>query len=555
MARALIGLDVGTAAVRAAEVRLGRGAPTLLRFGQVALPAGAVVAGEVIDGPAVSAALRRLWKEAGFTGKSVVTGVAGQRVVARTTELPAMSDDDIRSSLPFQVQELIPIPVDEAVLDHQILEPIVDADGTERLRVLVVAAHRDVLRSLLAALEGAGLQAARVDLIPLALIRALHESDFAELDHGDGATAEAIVDIGGGVTNVVVHEHGVPRFIRTLATGGVELTEAIVTGLDVAFDEAEALKRGSGIDVETRHARDVVRTALAPVVEEIRTSLDFWQDQSVHTRLRRAVVTGGGAASDDVPQRLELALAMPVERARAFARFDMSKVGLDEHALAAAEPFATVALGLALSGEALAGGSRRINLLPGEIAEHRRERRQVVLAAGAVAVFAALLLAVFSLHNGQVADARQEAAAAEARSTDLTQQIAGLQDVEMLQASLGARRQTVVAILDGDVAWGNLIQQVSAALPNDVWLTNFSGTRGDATRPGQVSFGGMGFDQTSTARWIQRVSELDSLTSVWVPSSTKTEAGGRDLVQFSSSANLTPASSSTRAAQYAGSGQ
>lgn len=553
MARSLIGLDVGTAAVRAAEVRLGRGKPQLLRFGQVALPPGAVVAGEVVDAPAVSAALRRLWKEAGFTDKRVVTGVAGPRVVARTTELPMMSDDDIRSSLPFQVQELIPIPLDEAVLDHQILESIVDADGTERLRVLVVAAHRDVLRSLLAALDGAGLEAKRVDLIPNALIRTLHDGDFADLGHGDGATAEVIVDIGGGVTNVVVHEHGVPRFVRTLSTGGVELTEAIVTDLDVAFDEAEALKRGSGIEVETRHARDVVRAALAPVVEEIHTSLDFWQAQSPDAHLRRVIVTGGGAASDDVPQRLQLALAMPIERARAFARFDVSKVGLDEDVLAAAEPFATVALGLALSAESLAGGSRRLNLVPGEIATLRRERRQVVLAGGAVALFAALLLAVVLLRNGKVDDANAEAVAAEARTTDLTQQVTALQEVETLETDLSARRQTVVSVLNGDVAWGTLIQQVSTALPDDVWLTNFSGTRGAVTGSGEVSFGAVGFDQTSTARWIQGVSELEELTAVWVLSSTKSEGGSRDLVQFSSSASLTPAASSTRVARYAGS--
>src|SRR4051812_29217383 len=167
---------------------------------------GAVVAGEVVDATAVGAALRRLWKDGGFSSRRVVTGVAGQRIVARTTELPAMSDDDLRSSLPFQVQELIPIPIDDAVMDHQVLERLVDDEGNERLRVLVVAAHRDMVRSLLAALEAAGLEADRVDLIPFALIRALQAPGFAELDEGaNGATSEAIVDVGGGVTNVVVH--------------------------------------------------------------------------------------------------------------------------------------------------------------------------------------------------------------------------------------------------------------------------------------------------------------------------------------------------------------
>ena len=113
--RRAIGLDIGTNAVRAAEVSFGRGGPVLRRFGQVALPYGTVVAGEVVDVPAVSAALRRLWKEVGYSSRKVVVGVANSRVVARVSELPDMPDADIRSSLQYQVQDLIPIPLEEAV--------------------------------------------------------------------------------------------------------------------------------------------------------------------------------------------------------------------------------------------------------------------------------------------------------------------------------------------------------------------------------------------------------------------------------------------------------
>lgn len=551
MARTLIGLDVGTAAVRAAEVHFGRGRPDLVRFAQIALPPGAVVAGEVVDIAAVGAALKRLWKDGGFTGKRVVTGVAGSRVVARTTELPPMSDADLRSSLPFQVQELIPIPLAEAVIDHQVLETITDPELGERLRVLVVAAHRDVLRSLLAALDAGGLTAARVDLIPFALIRSLHESDFAELTDGaSGAVAEAIVDIGGGVTNVVVHEHGVPRFLRSLATGGVELTEALVADLDVEFEEAEALKRRVDDSVEAVQARDVVSAALAPVLEEIRTSLDFWQTTTGDDQLRRVVVTGGASRPAEVVARLERLVGVPVERGRPFDRVDAGKAGLDDESMEAAQAVGAVAIGLALSGESLPAGARRISLLPGEIAVHKRERRQVMLAAAAVAVFAGLLMAVYSLRNGRVSEAEDDAAIAEARTGELQAQIAQLSDVEVLEADIAARRASVQGVLAGDVAWGRLLQEVAAVLPNDVWLTSFSGTASNATTNGQVTFAAMGYDQTSTARWILRVSELEAFSGLWVPTSSKTTGAGRDLVTFSSNAELTPAASSGRAERY-----
>lgn len=548
MARSVIGLDVGTTAVRAAEVRFGRGRPALVRFAQVALAPGAVVAGEVVDASAVAAAIRRLWKEGGFKGKRVVTGVAGQRVVARTTELPAMSDDDLRSSLPFQAQDLIPIPMDESVLDHQVLERLPGTeDEGERLRVLVVAAHRDVVRSLLAALEGAGLVATRVDLIPFALVRALHEADFAELgEDGDGATAEAIVDVGGGVTNVVVHEHGVPRLIRSLSTGGVELTEALVTDLDVDFEEAEALKRRTDDGEDAAHARQVLRAALVPVLEEIRSSLDFWEAQSEYERLRRVVVTGGVTRIDELATRLEQLVGAPVLRGDPFARVDASSLPLDGESKLAAASVGSVAIGLALSGEPLPSSGRRVSLLPAEIVVRERERRQVAVAAAAVAGFAAILMGLYTLRANELRDAEDDAAAAEARTDQLRAELAQLRDVEALEADIATRRQTVSTVLDGDVEWTRLVQEIATVLPSDVWITSFQGDRS----PGEITVTAMGFDQTSTARWLLRLEELASLDGLWVPSSTKTTGASRDLVTFTSNATLTPAAQSDRVSRY-----
>jgi type IV pilus assembly protein PilM len=549
--RSLIGLDIGTSAVRAAEVRLGRTRPVLVRFGQVALPVGAVEAGEVVDAPAVAAAIKRLWREVGFKGRTVTTAVSGPRVVARTTELPALSDEDLRSSLAFQVGDLIPIPLEEAILDHQILGPAPSEDGAERLRVLVVAAHRDLVRSLLAAVEGAGLTVERLDLVPLALVRALRDGGFAELADGSGSTAEAIVDVGAGVTNVVVHDNGIPSFIRSLPTGGLELTDAIVSDLGVELEEAESLKRRSDSGVEVAHARQVVNAAVIPVLEEIRGSLDFWQAQTVDGELRHVVLSGGGARAADLAHRLQTLVGTEVVPARALDGLDVEPAGLTQDQIETANGIAAVAVGLALSADPLAAGGRRISLLPAEISERRRERRQTMVVATAVAAFAILLFALYGLRTSRVHDQEAKATAAEAQTQTLNQQIAQLNDVETLQADITTRRATVTAALAGDVAWTRLIQEVAAVLPNDVWLTSFSGERGTVGGVGSVSFSAMGFDHTSTAHWLIRTGGLPSISGLWVPSSTKSEApSGQSVVTFSSTADLTPTAQSNRTAQF-----
>lgn len=558
-----IGLDIGTHAVRAVELNFSRGQATMQRMGQVALPYGSVVAGEVVDAPAVAAALRRLWREVGFRQRSVVVGVANQRVVARVIDVPAMPEEDLRSALQFQVQDLIPIPLAEAVLDHQIVERFTGDDSQEQYRVLVVAAHRDMLQSLLAALEGAGLSASRIDLEPFALVRSLYAPPFhldEEAVEAVEAGAEAIVDVGAGVTNVVVHEQGMPRFVRTLPTGGNALSEAVATDLSVELDDAEELKRRAdpvSAEADSARAAAVISSSLTPVVNEVRGSLDFWLAQSAGSRLARVLLTGGGSRHDELATRLHTLLGVPVEPGRPLRAVALGNTGLAPEVLERNEDLLAVPLGLALSGESLEGSARRITLLPSEVTVRRAERRQMAMAGAGVACLAALLVGLFLLRNGQVGRAGDEAEQEEARTEALEQRAASLQSLEGLESDIAARQQTVTTVLEGDVAWTRLLQEIATVIPGDVWLTSFTGTAatapgptGEPGTPGTVSVSGMGFDQTSAARWLLRVGELDSLTNLWLPSSTRQEGGAQTLITFSSDAQLTSAAGSDRLARF-----
>ena len=129
MARTSVGLDIGTRTVHVAEVAGGRGTPTITNFGGVALPEGAVREGEIVDTAAVADAIKELYGAAKLKNKKVNLGVANQRVVVRQIDLPWMEEAELRSSLPFQVQEFIPIPVEDAQLDYHVLEEVQEERG------------------------------------------------------------------------------------------------------------------------------------------------------------------------------------------------------------------------------------------------------------------------------------------------------------------------------------------------------------------------------------------------------------------------------------------
>ncbi len=344
-----MGLDIGTSGVRAAELRPGRSGPVLERFGQVALPPGAVQDGEVVDPPAVAAALRGLWTQARFGTRSVVVGVANQKVVVRQVDLPWLPPAEMRASLAFQVQDSIPMAVEHALLDYHPLEERTDDAGARQLRVLLVAAARGMVDATLQAVTLAGLTPAVVDLTSFAVVRA-----HAHTDSGFRAQrTEALIDVGSSVTNIVVHQGGVPRFVRILLMGGADVTAAVAERLGVPTEQAEALKQSSsltpvaGTDDATLTQR-AMETAGAAFVEEVRGTLDYFLAQSGSGAIHRIVLSGGGSRLAGLAERLASATRLPVDPARPLELLALGRTGLTEEQLAYAEPVMCVPVGLGL---------------------------------------------------------------------------------------------------------------------------------------------------------------------------------------------------------------
>lgn len=337
----VIGLDIGTTHVRASEVEFGSGGPgrgsaTLVRFGQVPLPLGAVRDGEVVEQTTVASALRTLWAQTKFTSKDVVIGVGNQRVVIRELDLPWLPLPELRQSLPYQVQELLPISTDDALLDYY---PTAEFDGPNgrEVRGMFVAAVKDTVTANVLAVEGAGLRPQMVDLNAFALLRSLAQGEMK-------SRTVAFIDIGARVTNIVVAVSGVPRFVRTLPAGGQDVTDVVASTLRVTSAEADLLKRDIGFGfthqpeyVEVAEAVDGVGRTL---VDAIRNTLAFYANNNPDAPVELLSLSGGGAHLRGLGQylssatRLAAALGNPFERLTVAKGLDMALVRGNESSMA-----------------------------------------------------------------------------------------------------------------------------------------------------------------------------------------------------------------------------
>ncbi|SHN20917.1 type IV pilus assembly protein PilM [Cryptosporangium aurantiacum] len=332
----LIGLDIGSTSIRAVEAGLGREGPAVTNYAEVLLPPGAVQSGVVQDPKAVTLAVRQLRTAAPFKSKQTVLGVTNMQAVVREMAVANLPPKDLRASLPFQVRDLLPLPVERSVLDFL---PLEDPGHAETVRGLLVAAPKEPILAAVDAVERAGLTVLRVDLSSLALLRAA-----ARLDD----QVEAIVDVGTQMTTVVVHADGVPLIVRTIPRGGAEITAALATRLGVPLPEAEALKCRIGLWAENGpEVADTVREAIRPLFNEIRGSFAYLSTSGRHSQVARLILAGGGGQLPGLPDTLAGQLDLQVEHADPMSRLRRTRRARHD-GMEALPLAATVSLGLTL---------------------------------------------------------------------------------------------------------------------------------------------------------------------------------------------------------------
>ncbi len=341
-----VGLDISTGSIKVAELQIARGEPVLSNLGVVNLPEGVIGDGEIEDPVTLSNMLKELWSRTGIRHRRVILGVANQKVIVRPIEIPYMEAEELESALRFQVQEFIPIPVEDAILDFDIIEEFMTSEDQRMLSVLLVAAYKDMVQSFVDTVRSAGLTAIAIDLKAFALPRALLPRAFPGLtEAGEEAEAICIINVGGGTTNMVIVKEGVPRFARILLRGGDDFTRNLMDRLDLDAGEAEQIKLGLAANED---AAALMRQEIYRFVGEIRRSLDYFVTQTGERNLRKIVLAGMGARIINLPQELNQGLRLPVEIGRSFQNVQLGKLPFTPEELAEIEPSVAVSVGLAL---------------------------------------------------------------------------------------------------------------------------------------------------------------------------------------------------------------
>jgi type IV pilus assembly protein PilM len=352
--KAVVGLDIEAGSIAATEV-VANGEVTVTKFGTAPLAPGICGEGEVSDPEALGDALKALFSSHKLS-KAVRVGVASQRVAVRTLRLPLIeSDSELETAIRFQAQDHIPMPLEHAVLDWQVVGHVTGANGERQVDVVAVAARRDMLRGLTDALSRAGLRPVGIDLSAFGMIRALAGESYASIVTGDEAeapgleaesyeqrmasqqaadgqeVAQAMPDGAparlycnlGDVTNLAVARDSTCLFTRVSPFGVEGIAQRLAERRELSLDHArqwlvhvgmeQPLEAIEGDAQTIAAARDALVEGAARLVDELRLSLEFYGAQEGAVAIEGIVACGPGTAIPGLIQSLQRDLGQRFE--------------------------------------------------------------------------------------------------------------------------------------------------------------------------------------------------------------------------------------------------
>ena len=291
-----IGLDLGTSSIKMVELKTTGKSIKLTKFGMSPLPEGLVEGGEIQDPGVLAGIIQQLHRDMGLKKKNICVGVFGAAVIVKKISMPRIDTKLIGEQIKWEAEQYIPFELSEVNLDYHLLNA---NSSSETMDLLLVAAKQDYLIRYFEAVESAGLKCSVIDVNGFALANCFEFNYGARRDE-----TLALINIGGGVSNLVIVDKGEVVFCRDIPIGGNLYNMEIARELGVSSTEAEELKIGAANSAESPPELLNVMTATNEMIcDEIRNSFEFYSSSNSGPEVSEIYLSGGAT---NIPQLVEV---------------------------------------------------------------------------------------------------------------------------------------------------------------------------------------------------------------------------------------------------------
>lgn len=338
----ILGLDLGNSKFRAVELSEEKGKIVLQRFGSYENTKLNLSSDSKGDLDAYASAIKHFISDTGFTTSNAVVSLPETEVFTRVIKVPAMSEKELKSSIAFEAEQYIPLPLKDVNFAFQIIDS--DINEKEKMNVLLVAAKNSILEKYVGVLKKAGLVPRGIEPETLATERAVGSNP-------NQPNGLIVVNVGMQTTQLIVSYRGFVRFTRSVNIGGDDITKAAQQNLSLEYAQAEEYKKTYGLD--SNQAEGKVYEAIKPVIDnilaEIKRSKIFYTTHNPSVNINKVILTGGTALMPGLLFYIANNLDLEVELANPWRNIQISpKIEAQKQQLMELGPVFVSSVGLAL---------------------------------------------------------------------------------------------------------------------------------------------------------------------------------------------------------------
>jgi type IV pilus assembly protein PilM len=337
----LVGLDIGSRSVKAAEIEESKRGRELKRFGITEIPHGAVEDGTINDPEVLAEAIRQLFKGYNIKERNVAISIGGYSVIVKKIAVQTMDEAQLQETIHFEAEQYIPFDISDVNLDFQILGE--NETNPNQMNVFLVAAKKEMVDDYVNLANLAGLNPCIVDVEAFAL-----QNTF-EANYDTGNDNIALIDIGASKTSLNILKGNNSVFMRDVSLGCMQINQKIISLVDCSYDEAEQLKYGE--DTNRLSADDlngIISAVVADWCTEIRRALDFFYSTYPDDQIKRIILSGGGANVEEFRKLLAVEASAEVESINPFKNIYVDDDRFDSEFIKQVAPQAAITAGLAL---------------------------------------------------------------------------------------------------------------------------------------------------------------------------------------------------------------
>ena len=337
----IIGLDIGSRSIKAAEIVETKRGSILKNFGIIDIPHGAIEEGTINNPETVAESLQQLFKSSGFNESNVAVSIGGYSVIVKKILVQTMAEEQLHETIHFEAEQYIPFDISDVNLDFQILGE--SESNPNQMNVFLVAAKKEMLDDYINLVNLAGLNPCIIDVESFAL-----QNSF-EANYDTQNQNIALIDIGASKTSLNILKNSTSVFMRDVSLGCGQINQKIMSLIECSFEEAEQLKYGNKPDkLSPDDLKGIVSSVVADWCTEIRRALDFFYSTYPEDQIKRIFLSGGGAGIAEFRGLLATETSAEVEMINPFQNFHIENKKLDDAFIKQVAPQAAICMGLAM---------------------------------------------------------------------------------------------------------------------------------------------------------------------------------------------------------------